>query len=62
MPNLKPEQTYPSDLTDAEWELIEPLIPVTTGKGRGRGRPRTLNMRQVLNALFSLDRTGCQWA
>jgi len=61
MAKLRPEQTYPSDLTDAEWAIVAPLIPETTGKGRGRGRPRTVNLRQILNALFYLDRTGCQW-
>ena len=55
-------RTYASDLTDEEWRLLEFVIPVKTGKGRGRGRPRTLDMRQVLNALFYLTRTGCQWA
>jgi transposase len=52
---------YPSDLTDAEWRVVKPLIPVKAGKGKGRGRPRLLSMRAVLNALFYLDRTGCQW-
>jgi putative transposase len=61
MARLRPEQTYPSDLTDAEWAIVAPLIPQPTGKGRGRGRPRTVNMRAILNALFYIDRTGCQW-
>lgn len=52
---------YPSDLTDEEWRVIKPLIPVKTGRGKGRGRPRILSMRAVLNALFYLERTGCQW-
>ena len=52
--NRKP---YPSDLTDAEWAVLEPLIPPAK---RG-GRPRTVKMREVLNGLFSLNRTGCGW-
>ncbi len=44
---------YPSDLTDAQWEIIQPLIPVNTV-----GRPRTVEMREVLNAIFSLNRSG----
>src|SRR5579875_3380896 len=48
--------TYPSDLTDEQWTLIEPLIPGTAG-----GRPRKTSMRGVLNAIFYLTRTGCQW-
>ncbi len=47
---------YPSDLTDVQWAIIEPLIPVAT-----TGRPRTNDMREVLNAIFYLDRSGCQW-
>jgi putative transposase len=47
---------YPSDLTDEQWALIEPLIPVNKV-----GRPRTNDMREVLNAIFYLNRSGCQW-
>jgi putative transposase len=47
---------YPSDLTDAQWALVEPLIPVYLG-----GRPRQTAMRDVLDAIFYLLRTGCQW-
>jgi putative transposase len=47
---------YPSDLTDEPWAIIEPQIPVHTV-----GRPRTNSMREVLNALFYLNRSGCQW-
>ena len=47
---------YPSDLTDEQWEILQPLIPVNTV-----GRPRTVEMREVLNAIFSLNRSGCQW-
>ena len=48
---------YPSDVTDEQWELIEPLIP----PGRPGGRPRTVDMREVVNTLFYQARTGCQW-
>ena len=47
---------YPSDLTDAQWAVIEPLIPV-----HDTGRPRINDMREVLNAIFYLNRSGCQW-
>jgi putative transposase len=47
---------YPSDLTDEQWEIIRPLIPVNTV-----GRPRKVEMREVLNAIFYLNRSGCQW-
>jgi putative transposase len=48
---------YPSDLTDEQWQVIEPLIPPAK---RG-GRPRTVDMREVVNTLFYQARTGCQW-
>lgn len=47
---------YASDLTDEQWALIEPLIPVYEW-----GRPRELDMRSVVNAMFYIDKTGCQW-
>ena len=47
---------YPSDLTDEQWAVIEPLIPVFS-----MGRPRKVEMREVLNAIFYLNRSGCQW-
>jgi transposase len=48
---------YPSDLTDAEWALVEALIPPAK---RG-GRRRSVNLREVLNAIFYVLSTGCQW-
>src|SRR4051812_19541263 len=47
---------YHSDLTDAQWAIIEPLIPV-----HRVGRPREVEMREVVNAIFYLNRSGCQW-
>src|SRR3954468_13660408 len=49
-------QSYPSDVTDAQWILIEPHLPVYPG-----GRPRTTDLRDVVDAIFYLLRTGCQW-
>ena len=48
---------YPSDLTDEQWKLIEPGIPPPK---RG-GRPREVNMRQIINGILYLNRTGCSW-
>lgn len=50
-------KAYPSDLTDEQWELIEMLIP----GGRKTGRPREVDMREVVNTMLYLARTGCQW-
>jgi transposase len=49
---------YPSDLTDAEWALIGPLIPPAK---RG-GNKRTVNVREVVNGVMYVLSTGCQWA
>jgi putative transposase len=48
---------YGSDMTDGQWAVIEPLIPVYKW-----GRPRELDMRRVVDAIFYIDKTGCQWA
>jgi transposase len=48
---------YPSDVTDAEWALIEPLIP----PAKHGGRKRSVDMRQVVSALFYILETGCPW-
>lgn len=48
---------YPSDLTDEEWALIEPLIPPSKSGG---GR-RRVDMREVVNGLMYVLSTGCQW-
>lgn len=50
---------YPTDLTDEQWVIVEPLIPAPkTNRG---GRPRTVCMREVVNTILYLNRTGCQW-
>jgi transposase len=48
---------YASDLTDAEWALIEAFLP----PAKRLGRPRTTDLREVVNALLYMMRTGCQW-
>src|SRR5262245_2371682 len=52
-----PSKPYSTDLTEAAWVLIAPLLPAA----RSGGRPRTTDLRAVLNAIFYLLRTGCQW-
>ena len=48
---------YPSDLTDEEWALIEPLIP----PAKHGGRRREVNLREIVNGLMYVLSTGCQW-
>src|SRR5262250_1786862 len=57
---MQPSKNYPSDLTDEQWAILEPMIPPAKQSPR-RGRPRTVDMREVLNTLFYLNRSGCQW-
>lgn len=49
--------SYPSDLTDQEWKLLEPLIPAA----KPGGCPRSVNMREILNGIFYILRGGCAW-
>jgi putative transposase len=50
-------KAYPSDLTDAQWRLIGPLIPAA----KPGGRPRKYDMREVIRGLLYLNREGCSW-
>ena len=58
-PKEIPVKRYPSDLTDEEWDALEAVLnevdPYTTG------RPRKVDLREILNALYYLNKTGCQW-
>ena len=48
---------YPTDLSDAEWNYLEPHLPIPTG----HGRPRAQDLREILNAIFYPFKSGCQW-
>jgi putative transposase len=48
---------YPSDLSDSQWQIIEPLIPPP----KPGGRPRSVNIREIVNAIFYILRAGCAW-
>ena len=48
---------YPSDLTDKEWALIEPLLPPS----KSGGRPRSTDLRDVMDAILYVASSGCQW-
>jgi putative transposase len=52
--NRKP---YPSDLTDAQWQLLPPFLAAA----KPGGRPRKTDLREVVNAIFYLNREGCTW-
>ncbi len=50
-------EPYPSDLTDAQWLELAPLIPLS----KPGGRPRTVDMREVINGILYVLRSGCTW-
>ena len=50
-------KSYPTDLTDTEWAILKPLIP----KARAGGRPRSVDMREIINAIFYVLRGGVPW-
>ncbi len=52
---------YPSNLTDEQWTLIEPMLPpAKSGTPKG-GRPREVDLRKIVNGMLYLNRSGCQW-
>jgi putative transposase len=48
---------YPTDLSDDEWNYIEPYMPLPLG----HGRPRIHSLREILDAIFYVLKSGCQW-
>jgi putative transposase len=50
-------QSYPTDLTDAQWKRLRPLLPAA----KPGGRPRSVDLREVLNGIFYIVRGGCAW-
>src|SRR5262245_51208357 len=52
-----PRQPYQSDLTEEQWAILQPLIP----PAKPGGRPREVDMREVLNTILYLNRTGGPW-
>ena len=50
-------KSYPTDLTEREWELVRPLVE----RAGGRGRPAAVGRREILNAMSYVVRTGCAW-
>jgi transposase len=54
---MQMRRTYPTDLTDPEWQVLEPLVPAV----KSGGRPADYQRREIVNAIFYVLRTGCQW-
>lgn len=53
-------RAYPTDLTDAQWAIMQPLLPTAKTTGR-TGRPREFPYREIVNGIFYVLRTGCTW-
>ena len=54
---MSDRKAYPTDLSDAEWSVVQPLIP----EAKTGGRPEEYLKREILNAIFYLLRSGCAW-
>ena len=57
IPQKKKRESYPTDLTDKQWMIVSPLIPPP----QSGGRPREVDIREVLNAIFYVVKSGCDW-
>jgi putative transposase len=54
---MSERKVYPSDVTDAEWSVLEKVLPAA----KATGRPRKYPLREMVNAMFYLVRSGCPW-
>ena len=54
---MKPRRSYSSDLSDEEWQILQPLVP----EAKPGGRPRVHHARELLDAIFYVVRGGCAW-
>jgi putative transposase len=52
---------YKTDLSDKQWACLKPLIPPGKAENGGRGRQRSVDMREILNAIFFWADNGCKW-
>ncbi len=57
---MEPRRPYPSDVTDAQWAVLEPLV-TRPRRADGRGRPRRVDLREVVNAILYVLHEGCRW-
>ena len=55
-------QPYSTDLTDAQWALLEPFFPKVDRPDKRNGRPREYSYREIINGIFYITRAGCAWS
>jgi putative transposase len=60
MSSIETREAYGSDVSDEQWEVLAPMVPAANTSNQG-GRPREVSMREVINTILYLNRTGCQW-
>ena len=60
MSDSSQRKSYPSDLTDEQWEIIKAIL-CKDSADNGPGRPREVDLREIVNTIFYVNRTGCQW-
>jgi transposase len=58
---MSADRHYPTDVTDAQWDLLQSLLPERAWHPGGRGRPPSCDVRRILNGILYLNKTGCQW-
>ena len=59
---MQDRQRYSTDLTDAQWALLEPFFPVVNRPDKRNGRPRVYSYREILNGIFYVVRSGGAWS
>jgi putative transposase len=58
---MSADHHYPTDLSDEQWDLLQAVLPPRAWHPGGRGRPPKVDLRQIINGILSLNKTGCQW-
>jgi len=59
---MQDRQPYTTDVTDAQWALLEPFFPPVDRPDKRNGRPRVYAYREIINGIFTINRGGCAWS
>ena len=57
---MSADYDYPTDLTDEQWEILQPWLPECKWRPGGPGRP-PCDVRRIVNGILYVNKTGCQW-
>ena len=58
---MSADSHYPTDVTDAQWHVLQALLPERAWRPGGRGRPPSCALRRIVNGILYLNKTGCHW-